>query len=120
MNAGKVFGILGDNLENVIGTACGQMTFKHIGDARHRLFKGFKHFIGLRVQGDFHENRRWHAHFAGIQKGDIPLDIPLRLKPLHPSVTGTGRKGYLVGKIGIGYAPALLQDPQQTTIVRIK
>jgi hypothetical protein len=86
MDAGKILGILGHYLQDVIRRACHQVTFQHIGNPRYRLFKRIEQIIRLSGQRDLDEHQCGQAHFAAIQKGDIAADIAILLKALDTAM----------------------------------
>ncbi|VVT09884.1 hypothetical protein RV420_290399 [Roseovarius sp. EC-SD190] len=116
----EILGILCDDLEDIVGSAGGEVTFQHIGHPRHRLFKGVEHLVCLRGKRNLDKNRGGHAHFTRVKQSDIALDIPIGFKALNAAVTGRGGEIDLFCEVGVGNAPAPLKDMQQATICRIE
>ena len=116
VDAGEVLGILGHDLDQVIGGAGHQVAFEDVGDLCDLAFKGVEQVFGLGLQGYFHENRGGAAHLAGVQKGDIGGDDALVLEALDAAVAGGGREVYLFAEVGIGDAGILLQGGEDAAV----
>jgi len=109
VDAGEIVCVLGHHLQQIVGSACHQVTFQNVRHPPDLAFKGFQHLIRLSRQGDFHEYRGRAAQLARVQKGNIGVDHPLFFQPLHPPVTGRRRQVHPLCQFGICQATFFLQ-----------
>ena len=116
VDAGKIVGVAGHDLQQVIRRSRHQVAFQHVGNARDLFLERFEYFVGLPRQGNFNKNRRAPVNLARVQKGHIPGDHLRGFQPLHPPVTGRSRQVDPLGKLRIGHASVLLQHGQDSSI----
>ncbi len=90
MDAGKILGVGGDDLQQIVRRSGHQVTFQDIRHPRHGLLERLENFIRLAGQGDLDKRGRLALDLAWVQQRDITTDDPLGLQPLHPPVAGRG------------------------------
>lgn len=116
MDAGEILGVLGHDLEDVIGGARHQMTFQNIRHPRHGFFERFKQLIRLTAEFDFNKDSCRDSQLSGIEQCDVVPDIPIRFKPLNPAMAGRCRQVHRLGQFRIRDTTLALQNPQNTPI----
>lgn len=116
VNARKILGIRGYDLQLVIRGPRHQVAFEHVLDERNLPLEGFQQLVGLPRQGDLDEDDRRHPELSRIHKGDILADHAGPFEALHPPMTGGRREVHLLGELGIGDSARPLEHPQDTAV----
>ena len=116
MDAGEILGILGHDLQQIVGRSCHKMTFQNVGNTGNLSLEGVQQVFRLALQRDLDKDGGWLAQSSRIHQRNISRDVAILLKPLDPPVTGGGRQVHPFGKLGIGDAAFFLHCSKNTPV----
>ena len=71
VDSGEILGILGHDLQKIVGRARHEMAFQNIGDTRDLALERIENLFGLTLKRDLDEHDCLTSHFLRIEKRDI-------------------------------------------------